>query len=78
MILKLLTPLSIFSKEVTNHVEVTQAGWGLWVHHDRWGQGLDGAVTSSCMTSELGDIKYQYELCDLKDLVSKYLINVCF
>ena len=58
------------SNDVTNEVEVTQAGWGLLVHHDNWGNPIDDAFLSTCMTTESGDLMHRFERCDLRDLVS--------
>ena len=62
----------ISSTTTTNNKKVTQAGWGLWVTYDH-PDNIDDATISSCMTSELGDLKHRVEFCDLKDLVSEIL-----
>ena len=62
----------IYSAAITNDVEVTTAGWGMFVnYHDRK-KDIDKAVRSTCMTNELGDLRYQYEACDLRELVGRF------
>ena len=62
----------IYSADITNHVEVTTAGWGMFVNYHDFKKDIDNAVRSTCMTNELGDYRYQYEACDLRELVSRF------
>ena len=64
--------LLIYSADITNNVKVTTAGWGMLVYFDTLKRHIDDAATSTCMTSELGDHRYQYEACDLRQLVSRF------
>ena len=59
----------IYSAYVTNGAIVKQAGWGLNMHYENFGKGIDDAKYSTCMTNELGEIRYRFKYCDLKDLV---------
>ena len=54
---------------MTHGKEVKLAGWGINMHHDNFGKGIDGASYSSCMTNELGELLYRFDYCDLGDLV---------
>ena len=62
----------IHSADITNHVEVTTAGWGMFVNYHDFKKDIDYAVRSTCMTNELGDYRYQYEACDLRELVGRF------
>ena len=61
---------------MTNKQDVKQAGWGVNMYHDNMGKGIDGAVLSTCMTSELGLLRHRFEHCDLRDLVGNLFRNV--
>ena len=54
---------------MTNGAIVKQAGWGLNMHYENFGKGIDDAKYSTCMTNELGEIPYRFDYCDVRDLV---------
>ena len=56
---------------MTNGAIVKQAGWGMNMHYENFGEGIDRASYSTCMTNELGEIPYRFDYCDLRDLVSQ-------
>ena len=60
----------IYSADITNHVKVTTAGWGWLVQNFK--RPIGYAPKSTCMTNELGDIRYQYEACDMIQLVGRF------